>query len=117
LKDKQNLEVLSQTNQKKKSQISKIRERGHHNKWCSNEIHRIISENFKNLILISWKTEEINKYLDAYGLSKLNQEDRLIMRMKETKAVIVSQQRKVQERADSLLNAKRTNINSPETIL
>jgi hypothetical protein len=55
------------------------------------------------------KLEEMNKFLDAYDLPKLNQENitymNRLIKSQETEAVIIFQQRKSQ--TDSLLNSTK----------
>jgi hypothetical protein len=80
----------------------------------SNEIQKIMKEYFKNLYSNKLENlEEMDKFLDAFDLPKLNQEDinhfNRSMASNEIEAVIkVSQKEKAQENINSLMNSTRT---------
>jgi hypothetical protein len=85
----------------------------------------VIGEHFENIYSnILQNLEEISKFLDAYNLPKLSQEDINHLNKSVTsngiEAEMVSQQRKAQDWMDSLLNSTKplTNnlTNAPQTI-
>jgi hypothetical protein len=97
---------------REKAQISKIRNRKGEITTNTMEIQGIIRDYFENLYSNKFENlEEMNKFLDTYDHPKLDLQDinhlNRSITQNEIEAAIVSQNRKVQEMMDSLLNSIR----------
>jgi hypothetical protein len=97
---------------REKTQISKMRNAKEEITINTTEIQEIISDCFENLYPNKCENlEEMDRFVDTYDHSKLNQEDinhlNISMTQNETEAAIVSQKRKLQDLMDSLMNSTR----------
>jgi GTP1/Obg family GTP-binding protein len=97
---------------REKTQISKIRNAKREITTNITEIQEIIRDNFESLYSNKFKDlEEMDRFLETYNHRKLNQEDinhlNRSITQNEIEAAIVSQNRKVQDLMDSLLNSIR----------
>jgi hypothetical protein len=77
------------------------------------EVHKIIRDYFENLYFNKYENlEEMERFLDTYDHSKLNQEDinhlnRSITQNEIEAAIKSPKKRKIQDLMDSLLNSIR----------
>jgi predicted RNA-binding Zn ribbon-like protein len=95
---------------RKKTQISKIRNAQGEITTNTMEIQEIIRDYFESLYSNKFENpEQMDRFLDTYDHPKLNQEDinhpNRSITQNEIEASIVSQKRKVQDLMDSLLNS------------
>jgi hypothetical protein len=97
---------------REKTQINKIRGKRRNITRDTTKIQNTIREYFENLFSnVLENLEEMDKFLDTYDLPKLNLQYinnlNRCLTSNEIEAIIVSQQRKVQDQTDSLLNSTR----------
>jgi hypothetical protein len=102
------------TKQREKTKINKIRDEKGNITTNTSRIRRIIREYFENLYSTKLENlDEMDKFLDAYNQSKLNQDDikhlNSPITFNEIEAIIkVSLQRRAQDLMDSKQNSTKT---------